>query len=258
MDILSKIVDYKQSVISSVKKALPVSSMDLQKQTRGFSAGIASKHKQRKTAIIAEIKKHSPSRGILCTDFDVTKIAREYEQGGATCISVLTDERFFHGHNDDIRLAKESSSLPILRKDFIIDEYQIYESKHISADAILLMASILDGRQMADFESLAFELGLSVLLEVHNAREMESALKNTKTPLVGINNRNLHNLSIDLQNTIDLIKLIPSSRIGICESGIESRSDIDLIKSHDCNCFLIGTSIMQQSDKVEFIKTLIE
>lgn len=258
MDILSKIVDYKQSVISSAKKAFLVSSMDLSCKTRDFAGSIISKHKQTKTAIVAEIKKHSPSRGTICENADIAKIAREYEEGGATCISVLTDEQFFHGHNNNIGFAKNSSLLPILRKDFIIDEYQIYESKHISADAILLMASILDATQMEDMEALAFELGLSVLVEVHNEVEVDLVLKHTQTPLIGINNRNLHNFEVLLQNTINLIKLLPSDRTVVCESGIGSRSDIDRIKAYNCNCFLVGTSIMQKSDKSAFIKTLIE
>ena len=258
MDILTQIVDYKKTVISSAKNILPISQMEISGKSRGFLTNIQNTLNQNKTAIIAEIKKGSPSKGIITENFDVLHIAKAYENGGATCISVLTDEKFFHGHNQNIKIAKENCSLPILRKDFIIDRYQIFESKHLGADAILLIASILDGEQMADLEHLAFSLGLDVLIETHTEKELETVLKHTLTPLIGINNRNLKNFEISLQNTINLIKLIPHNKIPICESGIETKEDIKLMQNHNCNTFLIGTSIMKQEKKAEFIQKLLQ
>lgn len=258
MDILSQIVSYKKTVIANTKKTLPISKMELNAKSRNFCKKIEEKRKQNKIAIIAEIKKGSPSKGIIAENCNIAQIAQSYQNGGATCISVLTDEQFFHGNNNNIKITKQNCTLPILRKDFIIDEYQIYESKNINADAILLIASILEGSKMKDFEAIANELGLDVLVEVHTHAELETALKFTKTPLIGINNRNLQNFEISLQNTIDLIKLIPAGKIPVCESGIETKTDIKLMQSHNCNCFLIGTSIMQKENKTEFIQELIE
>lgn len=257
MDILSEIVDYKKSIIASAKKKLLISQMNLDLQKRNFSNAILQNHTSNKISIIAEIKKGSPSKGLITEDFDIKTIAKEYENGGATCISILTDERFFFGSNNNIEIAKSASNLPILRKDFIVDEYQIYESSHIGADAILLIASILDASQMKDFENLAESLGLSILVEVHNEKEMEMALMHTKTPLVGINNRNLKNFSINLQNTINLMKMIPHNRISVCESGIETKNDILKMVNHNCTAFLIGTSIIQSKDRQKFIEDLL-
>lgn len=258
MDTLSQIVDYKKTVIASAKKNLQVSQMNNKVNTPNFADAILTNHAQNKTSIIAEIKQGSPSRGIITTNFDVKAIAEDYQKGGATCISVLTDEKFFLGSNKNIAIASLYSRLPILRKDFIIDEYQIHESLHLGASAILLIASILTPQQMQNFETLAFALGLSVLVEVHSAAEMETALKYTTTPLIGINNRNLKNFSINLQNTIDLLQMIPQGRIAICESGITTKDDISMMKSHRCNTFLIGTAIMQSTNRMTFIQNLLQ
>jgi len=258
MDILTQIVDYKKTVISNAKNALPISDMQTYGKSRGFLQNIENKLKNNQTAIIAEIKKGSPSRGIIVENLDVASISKQYETGGSACISVLTDEKFFHGNNNNIKIAKESCRLPILRKDFIIDPYQIHEAKHIGADAILLIASILTGQQIQEFEEIASNLGLDVLAETHTMSELETVLKWAKTPLIGINNRNLKNFEISLQNTIDLIKLIPAGKIAICESGIENKEDIALIQTHKCNAFLIGTSIMQKENKAEFIQKLLQ
>jgi len=258
MDILSQIVDYKKTVIASAKNILPEKVMQLHEKSRGFRVNIQNKLQSGETAIIAEIKKASPSKGVITESFDIPTIAQEYQEGGATCISVLTDEQFFHGHNQNIEITKQHSTLPVLRKDFIMDPYQIYESKHLGADAILLIASILDPTQMEDLEHIAFSLNLDVLVEVHTENELEIALKHTKSPLIGINNRNLQNFEISLQNTINLIKLLPAGKIPVCESGIETKSDINLMQSHNCNCFLIGTSIMKSNDRKVFIQKLLQ
>lgn len=258
MDILSQIVKYKKTVIASTKEILPITKMNLQTETRGFEQKIVQNVKNGKINIIAEIKKGSPSKGMIVENIDVEGIAKEYERGGASCISVLTDEKFFFGSNLNLQIAKESTTIPILRKDFIIDEYQIYESKHIGADAILLIASILTAEQIAEFEKIASSLSLSVLLEIHNEIELNMILENTKSALVGINNRNLRDFSVNVENTKNLIKKLPKERIPICESGVESKSTIDEMYKIGCNTFLIGTAIMQKENKAEFIKNLIQ
>jgi len=257
MDILSKIVDYKKSVIASAKKNLSIEKMNTTRKTKGFANLIQQKHKSNDVSIVAEIKKGSPSKGLIVKDLNVAEIAKEYEFGGASCISVLTDEKFFFGSNENLKIAKENTNLPILRKDFIIDEYQIYESKHIGADAILLITSILTGNELSRFEDIAFSLGLDVLVEVHNEIELDVAMKFTKSPLIGVNNRNLRDFSINIKNTENLIKKLSNDRIPICESGIEGTNDIINLQEKGCNSFLIGTLLMQSSDRVEFLKTLI-
>ena len=258
MDILSTIVEYKKTVIASAKKNIAHGDMQIEAKTRGFARVISEKHFQNKKNIIAEIKKGSPSKGLIVPELDVSKTAAEYELGGATCISVLTDEKFFFGGNENLRLAKSSTTIPILRKDFIVDEYQIYESKHIGADAILLITSILEGNQMAEFESLAFSLGLDVLVEIHDDAELEKAQKFTKSPLIGVNNRNLRNFEINFENTINLMKGFERGRIPVCESGIESYDDMNRVYSKGCTCFLVGTAIVKSENKAEFIRELIK
>lgn len=258
MDILSQIVEYKKSVIARAKTTLPLKEMNLGENCLPFGENLVLNNKRGIVSIIAEIKKGSPSKGVISEDFNVEKIAKQYEDGGASCISVLTEDKFFFGADENIRIAKKASGLPILRKDFIIDEYQIYESKHIGADAILLIASILTGEELSHFEKIAFSLGLSVLVEVHNETEMNTALKYTTSPLIGINNRNLKNFSIDLENTINLMKNLPKERVPVCESGISTKEDIQYMQSKRCNVFLIGTSIVQSNNKAEFIQNLIK
>ncbi len=258
MDILSEIVDYKKSVIASAKKIFPVKKMNLSKKTKGFANSIKHKHDNNNVSIIAEIKQGSPSKGLIVENLDVSTIAKEYQVGGASCVSVLTDEKFFFGSNANLQIAKENTNLPILRKDFIIDEYQIYESKHIGADAILLITSILTRNELSQFEDLAFSLGLDVIIEVHNEIELDIAMKFTKSPLIGVNNRNLRDFSINIKNTENLIKKLSNDRIPICESGIENKNDIINLQEKGCNSFLIGTSLMQSSNRVEFLKKLIQ
>ena len=258
MDILSGIVDYKKSVIASAKKNFPIEKMNLTGKTKGFTNSIKHKHENNNVSIIAEIKKGSPSKGLIVKDLNIATIAKEYEFGGASCVSVLTDEKFFFGSNANLKIAKENTNLPILRKDFIIDEYQIYESKHIGADAILLITSIIAGNELSHFEDIAFSLGLDVLIEVHNEIELDMAMKFTKSPLIGVNNRNLRDFSINIKNTENLIKKLSNDRIPVCESGIEHKNDIINLQEKGCNSFLIGTSLMQSSNRVEFLKKLIQ
>ena len=257
MDILENIVEYKKNVIASAKKNISISNMNLHQNSRNFAEAISLKHNKNKKNIIAEIKKSSPSKGLIMKDLNISQIASEYENGGATCISVLTDEKFFSGNNENIQIAKSTTTIPILRKDFIIDKYQIYESKHIGADAILLITSILDGNTMQEFEQIAFSLGLSVLIEIHDSKELEIAQKFTKSPLIGVNNRNLRNFEINLENTTQMLSNFEKNRIPICESGIETFTDIENIYQKGCTCFLIGTSIMKSENKKKFIENLL-
>jgi indole-3-glycerol phosphate synthase len=257
MDILSQIVDYKKSVIASAKTGLAIKNMQTHTQARGFTSTIVEKVQKKQTAIIAEVKKGSPSMGVISPNLDVAQTVEMYEKGGASCLSILTDEKFFCGSNENLRIATKHSALPILRKDFIIDEYQIYESKHIGADAILLIASILTPKQMQEFEAIATELKMDVLVEVHDAKEMEIALENTTTPLIGVNNRNLRDFSINFENTKNLIKMLPQNRIMVCESGIQTNGDIKTMNECGCYAFLIGTAIMKSENPQSFLENLL-
>ncbi len=258
MDTLLKIINYKKSSIASAKNNLPISHMNMERKTKKFTSTILRNHYNHKINIIAEIKKASPSQGIIMENCDVAKIAQEYENGGAKCISVLTDDKFFGGSHGNIKIAQQKTTLPILRKDFIVDVYQIYESKHIGADAILLIASILTEKELTRFEEVAFHLGMDVLVEVNNQAELDIVLECTKTPLIGINNRNLRDLSINKQNIFHLLNLLPEGRVPICESGIKSRKDIDDVKKSGCCTFLVGTSLMQSEQKKDFLQSLCD
>lgn len=243
--ILEKIAAHKTIEIEQAKKSMPVSELrsTLSTKTRDFVGALRKK----KPAIIAEIKKASPSKGIIRQDFDVTTIAQIYEQHGASCLSVLTDEQFFQGHDKYIRLAKDISSLPILRKDFIIDDYQIYQSRALDADCILLIVAMLDDHQLHDFCQLAIELNMAILVESHTREELERALP-LPTPLMGINNRSLHTFKTDLLTSIELAKIIIPDKLVISESGINTRTDIERMQHHGINHFLIGESLMRCED----------
>lgn len=243
--ILQTIAEHKQEEVRAAKKSAPLSLLnDLPRsETRDFVAALTQKN----PSIIAEIKKASPSKGIIRADFDVKAIAKIYEQHGAACLSVLTDEHFFQGHLDNIRLAREAVKLPVLRKDFIIDDYQIHQSRALSADCILLIVAMLDDQQLHDYNQLAAELGMAVLVESHTRDELERALR-LNTPLMGINNRSLHSFITDLATSIELAQLIPADKMVITESGINTRADIELMQMHHINHFLIGESLMRCND----------
>lgn len=245
-DTLNKIVSYKKDFVAKRKARNPLAAHDIKAKAGNdiFTQAIKAKIATNNPAYICEIKKASPSLGDINLDVDVGEQAKKYLDLGATCLSVLTDEKFFKGHDDDVLKAKNACNLPILRKDFIIDPYQIYESKLIGADAILLIMAILDTKQALEFEQIAFELGLSVLIESHNQEELEKALL-LKSPLIGINNRNLKTLEISLENTAKLVDSIPNDRIIISESGIGSKEDINYLQSLGAKGFLIGTNLMK-------------
>ena len=248
-DILKKIIEHKSGEVAAALATTSVNELkahiaDLEDTPRGFERTLRDAVASDWTAIIAEIKKGSPSKGIIRPNFDPQAIAESYQKNGATCLSVLTDEHFFMGHLRYLALIRETVSLPLLRKDFIIDTYQIYEARAYGADAILLIAACLDLTQLQEFHHLARELKLDVLLEVHDENEMETALQ-TECTLIGVNNRNLHSFAIDLATTGRLARMLPKDRLLVSESGINCKSDITRLKSDGAGAFLIGETLMR-------------
>jgi indole-3-glycerol phosphate synthase len=261
-DILKKIVTHKKDELAAVKAARPLPEMqarlaDMQDLSRGFEAALRKAGDTGGTAIIAEVKKGSPSKGLIRSDFDPLQIALEYEANGAACLSVLTDEHFFLGHLSYLSLIRRQVGLPLLRKDFIFDPYQIYEAKLAGADAILLIAAMLDLVQLRDFYALAKELAMDVLLEVHDRPELEAALQ-TDCTLIGINNRNLRTFVCDLATTEQLVPGIPAGRLTVAESGINSREDILRLKRAGAGAFLIGESLMRERDLGAKLRELLQ
>ena len=250
-DILDKIVAVKhQEVAAALKrKSREVMRADAESRvlTRDFVGAIRAKIAAGLPAVIAEIKKASPSKGVLCEDFIPADIAQTYAEHGAACLSVLTDVQFFQGQVDYLKQARASCQLPVLRKDFMVDAYQIYESRSMGADCILLIASCLDDAQMKDFEAIAIGLDMAVLVEVHDGAELERALK-LKTPLVGINNRNLKTFDVSLDTTLGLRTQVPSDRILVTESGIHTRDDVLRMGAAGVNAFLVGEAFMRAPD----------
>jgi indole-3-glycerol phosphate synthase len=214
---------------------------------RGFAKAMQAKLNQGLPAVIAEAKKASPSKGVIREDFNPAAIAVSYQAGGAACMSVLTDADFFQGHEDYLQQARAACKLPVIRKDFIVDPYQVYESRAIGADCILLIVACLEDQQMQDLAKLAEDLGMDVLVESHDAQELARALK-LSTPLVGINNRNLHTFDLTLQTTFDLLAMMPEDRMVITESGIHTPADVMLMQNKNVNAFLVGESFMRASD----------
>ncbi len=251
-DILKKIIVHKREEVIAAKAAASISELnsrirDLEDIPRGFERHLREAVASNWTAIIAEVKKGSPSKGIIRADFDPLEIATIYQNNGATCLSVLTDEKFFLGHLRYLALIREAVSLPLLRKDFICDQYQIYEARAAGADAILLIVAMLDLNQLRDFFSAAQEIHLDVLLEVHDEAEMEKALQSDCT-LIGVNNRNLRTFETDLGTTARLARMMPSNRLLVAESGMNSRADIVRLRSDGAGAFLIGESLMREDD----------
>jgi indole-3-glycerol phosphate synthase len=251
-DILKKIVEFKKGEVAAARAAMPLAELqallgELEDRPRGFVRAIEAAHGSGWTPIIAEVKKGSPSKGVIRADFDPLAIAETYEQNGATCLSVLTDEHFFLGNLGYLALIREHVRLPLLRKDFIFDPYQIYEARLAGADAILLIAAMLDLSTIRDFAGVARELSLDVLLEVHDRNEMEMALE-TDCRLIGINNRDLRTFVTDLATSEQLAPLVPAGRIVVAESGIETRCDIERLQQGGAQAFLIGESMMREAD----------
>lgn len=254
-NILQHINEHKKIEVTQAKQQRPLAWVKEHLQTHDLRDFTAALNAQR-LAIIAEIKKASPSKGIIRADFDAANIAQIYEAHGACCLSVLTDKHFFQGHSDYIALAKTYTRLPVLRKDFMIDPYQIYESRMLGADCILLIVALLDDQQLWDYCQMAQELGMSVLVESHTAEELQRALR-LPTPLMGINNRNLNTFEIDLNITISLAQCLPKDKILICESGIDTHQDVQQMQAHNIHKFLIGESLMRETDIGQKLQSLL-
>lgn len=222
---------------------------------RGFAEALRRRAAERQPAVIAEIKKASPSKGVIRENFLPADIAASYEQGGAACLSVLTDVDFFQGHDDYLRQARAACGLPVIRKDFMVDPYQVVEARAIGADCILLIVASLEDSQMAELANVAAEHGLDVLVEVHDGAELDRALK-IDTPLIGINNRNLHTFDVSLETTLDLYPQVPADRMLITESGILNRADVEVMLAHDIYGFLIGEAFMRADDPGAELKRL--
>lgn len=250
-DILNKILAVKSEEVSSALASCSLTEMRQKAEQavscRDFIGSIRGKTVAGKSAVIAEIKKASPSKGVIRANFSPAEIATSYAHHGAACLSVLTDMQFFQGHENYLIQARKACALPILRKDFMVDPYQIYHARAMGADAILLIAAALSLPQMQEFEALAHSLGMAVLVEVHNQAELEHALQ-LSTPLVGINNRNLRTFEVSLQTTIDLLAYIPKNRIVVTESGILTSDDVKLMREHKVHTFLVGETFMRAAD----------
>lgn len=258
-DILKDILKYKAEYVEHVKR---VSSLQDQKHraddceaVRGFTYNLLKAIDDGKPGIIAEIKKASPSRGIIREDFQPDKIAKSYADAGASCLSVLTDIEFFKGSDDYLKQAHTACELPILRKDFMIDPYQVYEARTIGADCILIIVSALSDMQMQDLVGVANEIGLDTLVEVHTREELERGMM-LRTPLIGINNRNLHTFETDLDTTLGLLTDVFHDRTVVTESGIHTKEDVSLMRKNNVNAFLVGEAFMKADDPGEELKRL--
>ena len=250
-DILKKILAVKVQEVAAAQAAKPLAQMRAEAEqalpARDFVGALRGRIAAGRPAVIAEIKKASPSKGVLRADFSPAEIAASYARHGAACLSVLTDEQFFQGSADFLRQARAACSIPVLRKDFMVDAYQIYQARAMGADAILLIAAALSLVQMRDFEALARSLGMDVLVEVHDGAELEVALQ-LATPLIGINNRNLRTFEVSLQTTLDLLPRMPQGRIVVTESGILQPEDVALMRAHGVHAFLVGEAFMRAAD----------
>ena len=254
-DILSKIVAVKREELAAAQKKMPFAEMrrDAESRvlTRDFEGALRAKIAKGQAAVIAEIKKASPSKGVIRADFIAADIAQSYAEGdgkvSAACLSVLTDRQFFQGSVDYLKQARASCLLPVLRKDFLIDPYQVYESRAMGADCVLLIAACLEDGLMAEMEAVARSLDMAVLVEVHDAAELERALR-LKTPLLGINNRDLRTFAVSLQTTLALQKQLPAEKLLVTESGIQTPADVQLLRSAGVNAFLVGEAFMRADD----------
>jgi len=258
-DILNKIVSVKRDELAQAleRRSLSAVRADAESRvlTRDFEAALRGSIARGRSAVIAEVKKASPSKGVLRADFEPADIAQSYAEHGASCLSVLTDKQFFQGSVDFLKQARASCQLPVLRKDFLIDPYQVYESRAMGADAILLIAACLDDAQMRDMEAIARGLYMSVLVEVHDAAELERALA-LKTGLIGVNNRNLRTFEVSLDTTLSLMGSVPQDRLLITESGILAREDVLRMTSAGVHAFLVGEAFMRAPDPGAAMATL--
>ena len=260
-DILKQILATKVEEVAAFRAQTALADIKAQAQdqeaARDFVGAIRAKHAANVPAVIAEIKKASPSKGLIRPhDFNPANIAQIYEQAGAACLSVLTDEQYFQGSPEYLMQAKAACKLPVLRKDFMVDAYQIYQAKTWGADAILLIAAALEQTQLEEFEAIAHELGMAVLLEVHHTDEWGKCQRLT-TPLVGVNNRNLRTFEVDLQQTLDYLPVLDSNRIIVTESGIATRAEVELMRKNGINTFLIGETFMRADNIGQAVTELL-
>ncbi|MDO5666623.1 MAG: indole-3-glycerol phosphate synthase TrpC [Alcaligenaceae bacterium] len=261
-DILLKILNVKHEEVAELKKIRSTNDLlreaEARQDTRGFANALKERIDIKKNAVIAEIKKASPSKGVIREDFEPSALAMSYAAGGAACLSVLTDSQFFQGSHDFLRRARAACSLPVICKDFMVDPYQIYRARAFGADCILLIVAALDDKELHDFEQIATELKMDALIEVHNEQEMERALK-LKSPLIGINNRDLRSFKTDIHNTLRLKDMLPKdeNRLLITESGILSKDDVKLMNNNDVYGFLIGEAFMRENDPGQALATMM-
>jgi indole-3-glycerol phosphate synthase len=259
-DVLARICATTRETVARAKRERPLTALEPAAKAaappRGFIAALAAAIAEARDGLIAEIKKASPSRGLIRADFDPAALARAYRSGGATCLSVLTDEVYFQGRPDYLAAAREASGLPVLRKDFMLDPYQIVESRALGADCILLIMAALSDAEAQDLEALAHAEGMDVLVEVHNRPELDRALR-LKTKLLGINNRNLKTLEVDLNVTEELSAAVPEDRLLVCESGLRTRRDLDRMIRVGARCFLVGEALMAQPDVTAATRALL-
>ena len=264
-DILNKILAVKADEVAAAKKQRDLYSLrsevesdqEARRELRGFEQGLRAKIAAGRAGVIAEVKKASPSKGVLRPDFQPAAIAQSYAEHGAACLSVLTDVQFFQGSIDYLRQARAVCALPVLRKDFMVDLYQVYEARAMGADAILLIVSALDHGLMAELEACALELGMDVLVEVHDGEELDAALK-LRTPLVGINNRNLRTFEVTLDTTLGLLDRIPQDRLVVTESGILGPADVARMRAANVHAFLVGEAFMRAENPGRELQRLFE
>lgn len=260
-DILNKILTVKAEEVTAARALVSLAQLEqaaaAQTPTRDFVAALRAKHAAGLSGVIAEIKKASPSKGVIREHFVPAEIAASYATHGAACLSVLTDKPFFQGATEYLQQARAACSLPVLRKDFLVDPYQVVEARAMGADCILLIASALSLSQMQEFEQLAFKLGMAVLVEVHNGEELDLALQ-LQTPLIGINNRNLRTFEVTLQTTLDLLPRIPADRIVVTESGIFTPEDVALMRNNRVFSFLVGEAFMRAAEPGEELARVFE
>lgn len=258
--VLEKIIARKFEEVAERSARVSLAELEAQARAadapRGFARAMQQRVAGKQAAVIAEIKKASPSKGVLREHFVPAEIAKSYEDGGAACLSVLTDIDFFQGADEYLQQARAACALPVIRKDFMVDPYQIVEARALGADCVLLIVSALDDGRMVELASVAKEQGLDVLVEVHDGDELERALKYLDTPLVGINNRNLHSFEVSLENTLDLLPRIPRDRLVVTESGILTRADVELMEINEVYAFLVGEAFMRAEDPGAELKRL--
>jgi len=257
--VLTQIVAVKHEEVAAARSRKPLTEVRADAEsrvlTRDFLGAMRARIAAGRPAVIAEIKKASPSKGVLRADFEPADIAQTYAEHGAACLSILTDQQFFQGKADFLKQARASCHLPVLRKDFVVDAYQVYESRVMGADAVLLIAACLDDAQLRDFEAIALSLDMAVLVEVHDATELARALR-LKTPLIGVNNRNLKTFEVSIQTTLDLLRDVPAGRLLVTESGIATRDDVLRLGAAGVNAYLVGEAFMRAPDPGQALAAL--